>query len=80
MEIGVLDCPVCDQVRLCRLRQRPEELKEIATTHLRTHVLTESKRGIYRIMMVEQIERIGEAESTTLPADTWTTVDEAEPS
>ncbi len=59
-EYGIITCPVCDQryVRSGVEAIDRATLKELARNHLKTHRLDESKRGIYGVLMVEQMERL----------------------
>ncbi|WP_336360182.1 hypothetical protein [Haladaptatus sp. ZSTT2] len=61
---GIITCPVCGQryVRSGVEATDRTTLKELARTHLKTHRLDESKRGIYGVLMVEQMERVGAIE------------------
>ncbi len=59
-EYGIITCPVCNQryVRSGVEAIDRTTLKELARNHLKTHRLDESKRGIYGVLMVEQMERV----------------------
>lgn len=75
---GVLQCPVCDNLRLCPEYRydSPEELKTVASDHLKSHRLIESKHGIFRVMMVRQLDRVTVDSPVDVPTEQW--VDEAE--
>lgn len=75
---GVLQCPVCDNMRLCPGHQYddPEELKSAAAEHLKSHRLTESKYGIFRIMMIRRLDQVEVDDSVEVPIQQW--IDETE--
>jgi len=69
VEFGVLRCPLCDAIRLCPDDQfdKRTELKDGASEHRQSHRLDESKHGIFRVMMVRELER-----SADMPTQQWT--------
>lgn len=58
MRVGTLSCPVCGQALGCRESLVDDEtrLKARAREHLGRHDLSESKRGIYTVMMVDRMD------------------------
>lgn len=58
-DIPVLTCPVCDKSAWFSpdALTEPDALKDAAWDHLAAHRLDESKRAIYAVMMVEQLDR-----------------------
>lgn len=70
MRVGTLSCPVCEESLDCRESMLGDEsrLKARAREHLRRHDITESKRGIYTVMMVDRADE-REVGSAGGPAD-----------
>jgi len=71
--LGVLRCPVCE--RVC-FYQKPTgttrgHLKEMASSHLSSHRLDESKRGIYRVMMADNSTQVEMNDTTATPVRDW---------
>ncbi|WP_336001026.1 hypothetical protein [Halorientalis halophila] len=79
VEVGLLQCPVCDDRRLCPVDGFDDaaELKEVASEHLRSHRLLESKLGIYRVKMVRELNRIEVERPGDLTTNQWTDEPEA---
>jgi hypothetical protein len=71
--IGVLRCPVCDKRSLYRLEEveNRETAKELSTRHLESHRLNESKRGLYRVQMADDLETTEIADITEVSLGTW---------
>lgn len=73
VRVGVLQCPTCEKLtvyRMDRIEDR-ETRKELASMHLRTHRLDESKAGIHRITMADQFERVELDDTTDVSIGEW---------
>jgi len=81
VEIGILQCPVCQKVHLSRINrvENTEQFKKIASDHLYTHLLDESKHGIYKLMMADRVTYEELSEATEIPISEWTTVSAVSP-
>jgi len=73
VDVGVLRCPVCEMVHLSRPArvEDTERLKEVASEHLHTHLLDESKHGIYRLMMADRVTQTDIDERADVPLGNW---------
>jgi hypothetical protein len=71
--LGVLQCPVCEKV--CFYQQKAattrDRLKELASDHLSSHRLDESKQGIYRVMMADKTGEIQLSDANDTPIREW---------
>lgn len=73
VELGLLRCPVCEKVCFYQQAQinARDPLKEMASSHLSSHRLDESKHGIYRVMMADKSGRIETSDTTNTPLRDW---------
>jgi len=79
VELGAVHCPVCEKVRLYRTSRIDDQaaVKDLASSHLTTHRLDESKRGIYRVMMADHADQIQRDTVESTPVGDWTVPSEA---
>lgn len=78
VEVGVLQCPKCEKLcvyHMNRVEDR-DTRKELASVHLRTHRLEESKLGIHRVTMADRFEQIEIGERTDVSIGEWMTASE----
>lgn len=79
--LGILRCPVCEKV--CFYRQAEitarDRLKEMASGHLSSHRLDESKHGIYRVMMADRSGHIEADETADTALRDWIPREEGPP-
>ncbi|WP_302080822.1 hypothetical protein [Salinibaculum rarum] len=73
-EIGILNCPVCDQSRAIRMTEYADqsEVKDCVAAHLETHRLSESERGIFRIAMADKLDVRKDADLNGYVIGEWT--------
>lgn len=71
--LGVLQCPVCEKVYVYRQKvvNTRDGLKELASDHLSSHRLDESKQGIYRVMMADKTGQIKVSDTSDTPIRDW---------
>ena len=81
VEIGILQCPVCERVHISHINDggNTEQFKKIASDHLHTHLLDESKHGIYKVMMADRVTYEELSEATEIPISEWTAVSAVSP-
>lgn len=79
VDLGVVRCPVCEKVCLYRTTdiEGREPVKDLASSHLSTHRLNESKHGIYRVMIADHADLIEVETVDSTPIRDWTTPPEA---
>lgn len=77
----MLQCPVCEKVCFYRQAQigTRDRLKEIASSHLSSHRLDESKHGIYRVMMADRSGHVEADDATDTALRDWIPPAEAPP-
>lgn len=73
VNVGVFQCPRCEKVCVYRMTrvEDGETRKALASIHLQTHRLEESKHGIFRVMMAERFEQVELSETTSLSLGEW---------
>lgn len=78
VEVGVLQCPTCEKLCVYHMNRFEDRdtRKELASVHLRTHRLEESKLGLHRVTMADRFEQIEIGETTDLSIGEWMTPSE----
>lgn len=77
----MLRCPVCEKVCFYQQAQISARgrLKDMASSHLSSHRLDESKHGIYRVMMADRSSQIQVSEAADTALRDWVSPGEGLP-
>lgn len=81
VKLGILQCPVCEKVYFYQQEQinGRNRLKNMASNHLSSHRLDESKHGIYRVIMADKSGQLEVSDATDTALRDWISPDESLP-